>query len=116
MMKKLNDEQLKRLNAIKKKGMYQHSHGPNARIRRETLWLILFEYLRMRGAKNFRAKYFRKESERHMRHASMTDCPIAGGQLLNAIKYGAEKGFLVQIGTNRSVRWFLSDSAKGDEE
>jgi hypothetical protein len=116
MMNKLTEDQLKQLDVIKQQGTYVHSHGPKTRIRRETLWMVLLEYLKMRGAKNFRAKNFRKEKARHMRQASMADCPIAGGQLLNAIKYGAEKGFLVQVGAHRSVRWFLSESVLKEQK
>ena len=70
---------------------------------------MLFEYLRMRDAHWFKAKFFRKESARFMRKATMVDCPLKGGQLINAIKYGNEKGFLIKVGDKHNIRWFVAD-------
>jgi len=107
-LRKLTDEQLQQL-----QGMIPA--GPNHS--REVLWQILYEYLKMRGATNFKAKWFNKDREKHRKtkHSLMIDCPLCGGKLINAIKYGSENGMFYSVGCKNNLRWFLKDQEGQDD-
>jgi hypothetical protein len=111
MLGRITEDQLKELMQIKQDGTYRHGHGKNVRIRREALWNVLYKYLTYRGALSFKARYFRKDRERYMKHASMVDCPLDGGQLINAIKYGIENGHIHRTGGNNNIRWVLNNGS-----
>jgi len=111
MMNKLTEQQLHWLRGIKYDGEYPQWVTGERRVRipQASLYIVLFYYLRLRNVTRFKSKYLRKDRKRYMKNRSMYDCPLNRGELINAIKYGVNNGFLVKGGSPSNLNWMLSD-------
>lgn len=110
--KRLSEQQLRRLRDIKYYGEYRRTNGAQTtQIHRETLWEVLYQYLILHNRQVFKARYFRKihSLDGRMRTSLYPDLPLSRGEIVNAIKYGVENGFLKSLGgTSGHIRWCLT--------
>ena len=120
MINKLTTEQLQQLTNLKQTGQYRRAREPNyTRTHRETLWLVLQQYLIMRGAHQFKARHFRKKERQgnmYMRPAMFADCPLSPGEIIHVLKYGEKQGLLMREGAKRNLRWFLTKKGLKDNK
>lgn len=116
-MHRLTPTELQHLQKIKynKKKTLSKAHAGNG-YRQESLWNVLITYMQIINRPYFKARYFRKDDRfKHKwinKNYIMSDCPLEMGELINAIKYGQQQGYLQKTGSPSNIRWYITEKAQ----
>ena len=118
MDKMITEEERAEILQILKDGERKDAHC-RMRPSEETIFLALYRYAQMKGMlhKFWKLKYFRKAKGKFPYSASdnyhpYCDCPLSRGQILVAIRYGHQNGFLEGVSSRSNRRWRFNGRCK----
>ena len=114
-MKDLTAEQRGYLQTLKESGYYRPARQPSYdRILESVLFVVLYEYMEMRGRERegFKHKYFNTNKHNWQRYSIYADCPLLLGECRSAMRWGHMCKYVERIGTKSNGRWFFTDECR----